>query len=71
MPDRAAVSFTMAYGMKGYDDRILLETGLFKMDERGVCDKFWNRVMFPIMDVNNRVIGFWSRRVMGMPSRNI
>lgn len=42
---------------EGYDDRILRETGLFKMDERGVYDKFWNRVMFPIMDVNNRIIG--------------
>ena len=49
---------------EGYDDRILRETGLFKMDERGVYDKFWNRVMFPIMDVNNRVIGFGGR-VMG------
>ncbi len=49
---------------KGYDDRILKETGLFKMDERSVYDKFWNRVMFPIMDANNRVIGFGGR-VMG------
>ncbi len=49
---------------EGYSDQILKETGLFKMDERGVYDKFWNRVIFPIMDVNNRVIGFGGR-VMG------
>lgn len=49
---------------EGYDDAILRECGLFKMDERGVYDKFWNRVMFPIMDANNRVIGFGGR-VMG------
>ena len=49
---------------KGYDDAILKETGLFAIEERGARDKFWNRVMFPIMDVNNRVIGFGGR-VMG------
>lgn len=49
---------------EGYSDQILKETGLFKMDERGAYDKFWNRVMFPIMDANNRVIGFGGR-VMG------
>lgn len=49
---------------EGYSDQVLKETGLFKMDERGAYDKFWNRVMFPIMDANNRVIGFGGR-VMG------
>lgn len=49
---------------QGYDDGILKETGLFTIEERGARDKFWNRVMFPIMDVNNRVIGFGGR-VMG------
>ena len=49
---------------EGYSDSVLQETGLFKMDERGAYDKFWNRVMFPIMDANNRVIGFGGR-VMG------
>ena len=50
---------------KGYPDSVLKETGLFTYDEkRGVYDKFWNRVMFPIMDVNSRVIGFGGR-VMG------
>ena len=49
---------------KGYDDAFLKETGLVAVEERGGRDKFWNRVMFPIMDVNNRVIGFGGR-VMG------
>ena len=49
---------------KGYTDEILRDSGLVTMEERGTYDKFWNRVMFPIMDVNNRVIGFGGR-VMG------
>lgn len=49
---------------KNYSDDLLKECGLFTFDERGVRDKFWNRVMFPIMDANSRVIGFGGR-VMG------
>ncbi len=50
---------------KGYTDEVLLKAGLISADERhGAYDKFWNRVMFPIMDANNRVIGFGGR-VMG------
>ena len=50
---------------KGYDDAVLKETGLVTIDEvRGGHDKFWNRAMFPIMDIHNRVIGFGGR-VMG------
>lgn len=50
---------------KGYEDEILKESGLITYDEvRGGHDKFWNRAMFPIMDVNNHVIGFGGR-VMG------
>ena len=50
---------------KGYQTEMLLKAGLVSLDERqGVYDKFWNRVMFPIMDVNSRVIGFGGR-VMG------
>ncbi len=50
---------------KGYDDEILKKSGLVTIDEvRGGHDKFWNRAMFPIMDVHNRVIGFGGR-VMG------
>lgn len=50
---------------KGYTDAVLKETGLFTYDEKkGPYDKFWNRVMFPILDRNNRVIAFGGR-VMG------
>ena len=49
---------------KGYEDSFLKDTGLVTLEERGGRDKFWNRVMFPILDVNNRVIGFGGR-VMG------
>lgn len=50
---------------KGYKDEHISQAGLITIDERkGACDKFWNRVMFPIMDVNSRVIGFGGR-VMG------
>lgn len=50
---------------QGYEDSILKDSGLVTIDERrGGYDKFWNRVMFPIMDANNRVIGFGGR-VMG------
>ena len=48
-----------------YEDEFLKQSGLVTIDEkRGASDKFWNRVMFPIMDVNQRVIGFGGR-VMG------
>lgn len=50
---------------KGYTDDVLSKSGLFQADEkRGMYDKFWNRVMFPIMDISSRVIGFGGR-VMG------
>lgn len=49
---------------EGYSDSILKESGLFTMNEKGAYDKFLNRVMYPIMDINNKVIGFGGR-VMG------
>ena len=50
---------------KGYQEDMIRQAGLISVDEKhGVYDKFWNRVMFPIMDVNSRVIGFGGR-VMG------
>lgn len=50
---------------KGYSDELLKAAGLVSFSEKiGMCDKFWNRVMFPIQDINHRVIGFGGR-VMG------
>ncbi len=49
---------------KGYSDEVLKATGLFSIKENDIHDYFWNRVMFPIMDVRNRVIAFGGR-VMG------
>ncbi|MBR4718999.1 MAG: DNA primase [Lachnospiraceae bacterium] len=50
---------------KGYDDNVLKEMHIFYVNEReGMTDMFWNRAIFPIMDVNHRIIGFGGR-VMG------
>lgn len=63
--DRGGAGLYRYLKAKGYSDERLRDSGLFNTDERhGMYDKFWNRVIFPIMDVNNRVIGFGGR-VMG------
>ena len=50
---------------QGYSDYQLKESSLVTIDSvKGSYDKFFNRVIFPIMDVNQRVIGFGGR-VMG------
>lgn len=47
---------------KGYQDDELKASGLISYDEKyGAKEKFWNRVMFPIMDINNHVIAFGGR----------
>ena len=50
---------------KGFEDELIRDAGLASFSEqRGLVSQFWNRVMFPISDINNRVIGFGGR-VMG------
>lgn len=50
---------------KDYEDELIREAGLGIFDEKsGMRDRFINRVMFPISDANNKVIGFGGR-VMG------
>lgn len=63
--DGAGSDLTAYLRSKGYPDELIKESGLIGFDEkRGMHDKFWNRVMFPIQDSNHRVIGFGGR-VMG------
>ena len=51
---------------KDVSDDLLRRSGLMNVDERRgtMYDKFWNRVIFPIMDTSDRIIGFGGR-VMG------
>ena len=50
---------------KGYTDQEIMDAGLCTISEKhGMSDRFFNRVMFPIMDINSKVIGFGGR-VMG------
>ena len=50
---------------KGFTDQQMKDSSLVTIDAaKGSYDKFFNRVMFPIMDVSQRVIGFGGR-VMG------
>ena len=47
---------------KGYQDSQIIEAGLASHDDKyGTHDKFWNRVMFPIQDASQKVIGFGGR----------
>ncbi len=63
--DGAKSDVTAYLRSKNYSDDLIKESGLTGFDEkRGMHDKFWNRVMFPIQDSNHRVIGFGGR-VMG------
>lgn len=62
--DRGGAALYKYLKKKGYDDPILKESGLFTFKGQDVYDRFWNRAIFPIMDVNNKVIGFGGR-VMG------
>ena len=59
-------SLVDAMRQKGYSDSDLLEAGLAKRSEKnkGIYDTFRNRLMFPVIDVTGKVIGF-SGRILG------
>jgi DNA primase len=49
---------------KGFSEREIVDAGVGKKGDRGILDKFRNRIMFPIADPAGRVIGF-SGRIFG------
>ena len=58
-------SLTDAMRLKGYSDGELLDAGLAKRGKSGgIYDAFRNRLMFPVIDVTGKVIGF-SGRILG------
>jgi len=46
---------------KGFSDDVLKKAGLVTMGKKGYIDWFRERVMFPIMDAQGRVVGFTGR----------
>ena len=49
---------------KGYNEKEMLETGLVKQSQKGgYYDFYRKRLMFPIMNVNGKVVAFSSRKL--------
>ena len=46
---------------KGFDNNILLKSGISSGGDNGIYDTFTNRIMFPLWDINGRVVGFSGR----------
>lgn len=46
---------------KDFKDKDLQDSGLIVKDEKGYHDFFYDRVMFPLHDINNKVIGYSGR----------
>lgn len=54
-------SLVDAMKKKGYTEEELLAAGLASQKDKGIYDRFRNRLMFPIIDVRGNVIGFGGR----------
>jgi DNA primase len=46
---------------KGYSDDNLIESGLCNSNDKGAYDTFTNRIMFPLWDLNGKVVAFSGR----------
>lgn len=46
---------------KKYDEEVLINCGIASSSENGIHDTFINRIMFPLCDLEGRVVGFSGR----------
>ena len=46
---------------KEYPSKLLIKTGLVNENEKGLHDVYYNRIMFPLWDLEGKVIGFSGR----------
>ncbi|HPQ48177.1 MAG TPA: DNA primase, partial [Clostridia bacterium] len=56
---------------KGYNEKDITTAGLAKKGSTSYYDSFRNRIMFPIIDIRNRVIGFGGRILSGEGAKYI
>ena len=52
---------------KGYDDTLIFESKICRVYNDKTLDTFYNRVMFPLVDVFKNVVGFQSRSLEAKP----
>lgn len=46
---------------KGYNEKVLLKTGLINKTNLSINDVYYNRIMFPLWDVTGRIVGYSGR----------
>lgn len=56
--ENALLTFLLS---KGFNEGEILEAGLAMRNKQGIKDRFRGRIMFPIADGNDRVVGFTGR----------
>ncbi len=50
---------------KGYKEKELIDSGLVSQGSKGIYDRFRGRVMFPIYNFSDKLIGFGGRAIAG------
>lgn len=46
---------------KGFKEKELIDTGLVGKNENGIHDIYYNRIMFPLWDLNGKIVGYSGR----------